>query len=281
MHHASNMTAAWGLLVLAGVLTGCGGGSDASSGDAALRPVPRAQPAELSARRLPIMKPATVRTDADQASGRAIEVRVLIEGRVAGDSVKRAASPDAACGDSLTDWLVIHNGAAVVGALVWVEGPTAVHARTSSVERRTTVTLEHCQLQPRVQVAPLGSTLQLVMRDARAASLVVVPVPPSLSADTISFLTDGQLVPVRRRTDSAGVLAIHATQRPWSRAYVAITPPAVSAISDGDGMARFTLDRSGRLAVLRVWHPSLGLMSATIDPSTVAENAVVTLTFKP
>lgn len=268
-----------GLLVLAGMMAGCGGDDTAS--EAPPRAVPSSQSATARSLRLPVMRLASARAGADPATGRALQVRVLIEGRIAGDSVLPVGVLDPTCGDSLRDTLVARNGPAVVGALVWVEGPTVVHAPAGTPERRATVTLSRCQLLPRVQVAPPGSMLQLVMRDPRVESLVVVPASRSVPIDTVSFLTDGQLVPVRARADSVGMLGVFATRLPWARAFVAVTPPAVSAISDVDGIARFTLDRTGRKAILRAWHPSLGIVSATVDPSTLADNAVITLTFKP
>jgi hypothetical protein len=268
------------MLAMAGALGACG--DSGTTGDPATpRAVPSSQTPAARALRLPVMKLAPSRRAANADSGRPLQVRVVIEGQLAGDSLIHADALDAACGTSLTDTLVTRSGVAVVGAMVWVEGPTAVFAPVGTPERRATVTVERCQLRPRLQVAPLGSTLQLVMRDARAETLVVVPSSISAPIDTITFLADGQLVPVRARADSVGVLAVYATRLPWARAYIAVTPPALSAITDSDGVARFTLDRTGRTAVFRAWHPALGLVSATVNPSTLAADAVVTLTFKP
>ncbi len=271
----------YGLLVLAGAVMGCGDSDASKSGDGVPRAVPRTQSAAARALPLPVMRLAQARIGADPATGRAVQVRVLIEGQIAGDSLINVGALDSTCGVGRTDTLVTRSGAAVVGAMVWVEGPTAVHAPAGTPERRTTISLEGCQLRPRVQVAPPGSMLLLVMRDPRAELLVVVPASVSVRIDTVSFLTDGQLVPVRQRADSVGVLAVYATRLPWARAFIAVTPPAVSAVTDVDGVARFTLDRAGRKAVLRAWHPALGIVSATVDPSTLANGAIVTLTFKP
>jgi hypothetical protein len=267
----------YGLLVMAIVTSGCGG-SDATTDAAPVRAVPREAP---GLERLPVLRLAPSRVATAGSIGRNILVRVLIEGRPAGDSLIRTGSVDPACGAHKTDTLVMRSGPAIVGALVWVEGPTAVYATAGTPERRATVTLAGCQLQPRVQVAPPGTMLQLVMRDPRAESLVIVPAPASAPIDTISFLTDGQLVPLRQRADSVGILAVYATGLPWARAFIAVTPPAVSAVTDFNGTVRFTLDATGRAASVRAWHPALGIVSATINPSTLADNATITLTFRP
>lgn len=267
------------LLVSAALLAACGGG-DGDSAAGLTRAVPTLQSKDARALRLPLLKPAASRADGGVV-GRSIAVRVLIEGRVQGDSLVRSGPVDRICADSMVDTLVTRNGNAVIGALVWVEGTTAVLTPAGNAERRATVTLGDCQLRPRVQVAPPGSTLQLVMRDGREEALVIVPATPATPIDTVQFLTDGQLVPVRDRADSIGVLAIYARLLPWARAFVAITPPGVSAVTDPDGVARFTLDPAGRSTTLRAWHPALGIVSATIDPSKLRAGEMVTLTFKP
>jgi hypothetical protein len=268
------------VLLAGALLSGCGGNGD-DVVEAAPRAVPASQSKAARALRLPVMRPAASRAATAGAPGRALQVQVLIADGVPGDSLIRTGSVEPACGEALVDTLVSRNGPAVLGALVWIEGTTAVIAPAGTPERRATVTLAGCQLQPRVQVAPPGSMLQLVMRDPRAESLVIVPSPVSVPIDTISFLTDGQLVPMQARADSIGVLAIFATGLPWARAFVAVTPPGVGAVSDVDGRARFTLDPAGRKAIVRAWHPALGIVSATIDPSTLAADAVITLTFRP
>ena len=267
------------LLALA-VLSACGGG-DADGGSSAQLAVPSSQSKDARALRVPLMRLAPSRPQSGSAAGRMVTVRVLIEGRVPSDSMARSAALDSACGGGVVDTLVTRNGNAVIGALVWVEGTTAVLTPTGTPERRATITLAECQLRPRLQVAPPGSMLQLVMRDRREESLVIVPALPSTPIDTVQFLTDGQLVPVRDRADSVGVLAVYATHLPWARAFIAITPPGVSAVTDPDGAARFTLDPTGRTTTLRAWHPALGIVSATVDPSQLRAGEMVTLTFKP
>ncbi len=268
------------MLSCVGALAACGGGD--GEGAAGLpRAVPSSQSKAARELRLPVMRLAPSRASVSGSTGRTITVQVRIEGGVKGDSLVRSAGVGFVCGDSLVDTLVTRNRDAVIGALTWVEGPTAVVMPSGNAERRATVTVSECQLRPRLQVAPPGSTLQLVMRDGRAEALVIVPATPSLPIDTVQFLTDGQLVPVRDRADSTGVLAIYATSLPWARAFIAITPPGVSAVTDPDGVATFTLDPAGRSTTLRAWHPALGVVSATVDPSTLRAGEKVTLTFKP
>jgi hypothetical protein len=114
---------------------------------------------------------------------------------------------------------------------------------------------------------------------ARTEALVVVPSSVSVPIDTVAFTMDGQLVPVQHRADSSGVLAIYATRLPWARAYIAILPAGVGGITAADGMTSFQFS-AGRKAVLRAWHPSLGVAVTTFDPDALAANGVVTLTYR-
>lgn len=265
--------------VLVATLTGCGNGEGAP-GAAAVATV-RLQSPSARAMRLPLMRPAPMLSPRAGLRAAAIDVRVRIEGGIPADTVMQSGRYEPSCGATMIDHIVAQRAGALDGALVWIEGTTAVIASGELGEHRPTVVYQLCELLPRLQLAAPGSTLQLVMRDERADSLVVVSARPSMPVDTISFVTDGQLVPLRQRADSTGVLGIHATRLPWARAYVAVTKPGASAITDVDGRAQFRVDASGTSAVVRAWHPALGVVSATIDPSKGTDTQAVTLTFRP
>jgi hypothetical protein len=64
-----------------------------------------------------------------------------------------------------------------------------------------------------------------------------------------------------------------------ARAYIAILPAGVGGITAADGMTSFQF-AAGRKAVLRAWHPSLGVAVTTFDPDALAANSVVTLTYR-
>jgi hypothetical protein len=246
----------------------------------AARAVPMAQSAAARALRLPRIRPSASRAITATDTPVVIDVEVRITGPSPRDSSVPAQALNAACDAAFVDTAVARDGDALQQAIVWVEGPAAALITDTHAEHRPTVRMEGCRLLPRMQVAAPGSMLQLVMRDSMAESLVVVPSAPTLPVDTVAFLMDGQLVPVRSLADSVGVIAIYATRLPWARAFVAITPTASSAITGLDGRARFTLDAHGRRTTIRAWHPSLGIVSGkvTLEAGRTAET--VTLTFK-
>ncbi|MCC7055375.1 MAG: hypothetical protein IT355_19030 [Gemmatimonadaceae bacterium] len=271
-----------GLLAVAVAGTGAFVFWPATDGDVVAPPraVPAAQSAAARALRLPRLRPSPsrLRTPADQPVQ--LEVRVVVAGTLPADTMVNAGAIEPACGAAFVDTAVTRRGSAVQDALVWVEGPAPVLIGAAPAEHRPTVRLEACRLQPRMQVAAAGSMLQLVMRDSLAESLVVVPSVMALPVDTVRFLMDGQLVPVRQVADSTGVVAIYAAHLPWARAFVAVTPTASGAVSDSTGTARFTLDARGARTTIRAWHPSLGVVSAKVKLGAGGSTQVVTLTFR-
>jgi hypothetical protein len=244
------------------------------------RAVPMAQSAAARALRIPRMRLARVALAPAGAQMVTVRVLVVIEGRLAADSTIQARSVDPSCTESFVDTAVVREGNAVSGVLLWVEGAGTVFSAQNQAEYRPTVVLEKCRLKPRVQLAAPGSTIQLATHDARTETLVVVPPRPSTPIDTITFNTDGQLVPVRQRADSTGVLGVYSTRLPWARAYVAIAPPGGSAITDATGAASFTFDRSSGTLTIRAWHPSLGVVAGNVTPSSAGTAPTLTLTYR-
>ena len=262
------------------LLVACSAGESAADVEAAARAAPMTQSPAARSLRLPVMRlvPA-VRADAGAAVA-TVRVRVMFEGQLPADTTVQARSVDPACRETFVDTSVVRNGNAIVGALVWIDGAGAVYSTVAGGEHRPIVTLEQCRLQPRMQLAAQGSTIQLVMRDARVERLVIVPPSIATPIDTIAFNTDGQLVPIRHRTDSTGVLGIYATRLPWARAFVAIAPTGAVAVTDADGVVSFTVDGSAKKLTVRAWHPSLGVVAGTLNPSALGAETTLTLTYR-
>ncbi len=271
----------WRCLVLSALALGIAacGPTDAGTSKAAARAESPSPSPSAHAWRLPLMRPQPSRevTAADRPVS--VHARVVFAGSAPMDTTVQVRSFAAACGASFVDTSVTRNGIAVADAMVWVEGATALREE-SVTEYRPTIQFDRCRLRPRLQLASPGSTLMLVMRDSLAQSLVVVPTSPPMAVDTVPFTMDGQLIPVRHRADSSGVVVVFAPGLPWARAYVGIAPPAAIALSDGAGAARFTLDGRATTVTVRAWHPSLGEAVATVSLRAATSTYEVTLTFK-
>jgi hypothetical protein len=260
------------------LLAACSGSGAAEEAAAEPRAVPVVQSEAARALRLPRMRVASVSAG---VTGAPLRVHVVVDGAMPPDTTIQVRNVDAACGESFIDTTVVHSGTSVAGALVWIDasGGAAVTMQPAA-EHRPTVVLEGCRLGPRVQVAAPGSTLQLVTRDSRVESLVVVPVSPAAPIDTVSFNTDGQLVPLRQRADSTGVVAIFATRLPWARAFIAVATPGTAGVTDLEGITTFSIASGARKISVRAWHPTLGIATGSITPAGGTTPAELTLTFK-
>lgn len=252
----------------------------AEDGDLPARAVPLAQSAASRALRLPRMHPSASRaiTPADQPV--VVDVHVLANGPTPRDSTIDARALQPACDGPVSDTLVVRTGDALQDVVVWVEGTGAALVTDAQAERRPVIRMDGCRLLPRLQVAAPRSVLQLVMRDSLAESLVVVPSAPALAVDTIRFMMDGQLVPVRQVADSTGMIAVYASRLPWARAFVAVVPPGAGAITDANGRVRFTLDGRAGKATIRAWHPVLGVVSQKVTLAPGGAPREITLTFR-
>lgn len=244
------------------------------------RAVPVAQSPTARAMRLPRMRPSASRTATPADRPVTIRVRVVFSGALPADTTVQARMFDPACGESFVDTAVVHNGNAVSDAVTWLEGPATALITDGRSERRPTVQLDLCRLRPHLQLAAPGSTVMLVMRDSLQESLVVVPSSPLVPVDTVQFIMDGQLVPAQHRADSAGMLAVYAARLPWARSFIAVAPPASSALTDADGRAQFTVDGRGGTVTVRAWHPSLGIVATKVALSPKQVDYEVTLTFR-
>jgi hypothetical protein len=265
------------LSVLSLIAVACTG-SGAEETDA--RAIPMSQSKAARALRLPVMRPAPSRGARASEQAAVLRVRVLYTGALPKDTTVQARNFNAGCLETFVDSAVARNGNAVVDAIVWIEGAAATLITAPRDDRRPMIVMDGCRLVPRLQVAAPGSTVQLVMRDSLSESFVLVPSSKYAAVDTVVFAFPGQLVPVRSAADSAGVLAVYGAGLPWARAFVAIAPTSGAAVTDADGRAQFALEALGGKAIVRAWHPSMGIVTATVTltPGTTAHD--VTLTFR-
>ena len=270
-----------GMAQLLASVTGCGADDAPGHAEAPPRAVPQGQSAAARALRLPLMAPSPGRVASAEDQAVVVEVQLRWGGAPLRDSTRTVPPSIAAgCGAAVVDTAPALQSGVVTSAIVWVEGPASTFVRAPAEDRRAMVRVEGCRLQPSLQMAEPGSGLLLVMRDSFPESLVVVPSSPRQPVDTVAFSTHGQLVPLQRRADSAGVVAVYSTQLPWSRAYVVIAPTSSRGMPDREGRVRFTLDGRARFTRIRAWHPVLGSASVEVPLNRSAAPPPVTLTFR-
>jgi plastocyanin len=180
------------------------------------------------------------------------------------------AKDRATCGSEVLDDAVRVRDGRLADAVVTLAGPGLAPAAPVRVR----LGQERCRFVPRVLVAPVGSTLEVVNAD---------PVLHTVNgwADRrprFSVVTPGAGATGSARLDRPGEVRVSCDVHAWMRAVVAVVD-GPAALSAADGTFALRGIPPGRYT-LRAWHERLGERTAELD--VPAEGAVrVELTLPP
>jgi hypothetical protein len=169
-------------------------------------------------------------------------------------------------------------------AVVWLAGVTSGASDTSS--RRVPLTLNDCQLEPRVQRAAVGATLLVGSRDAMNARLRFISADDTTIVDSagarvevaprelVPLADAGAVVPVSSVLAEPGLVEVRDDHHPWVRGWIAVAPHPYVAISNANG--EFSFDRvPAGTYVLVTWHERLGRIEMPVLVETGIETRVV------
>ncbi|MGZ8379399.1 MAG: carboxypeptidase-like regulatory domain-containing protein [Gemmatirosa sp.] len=196
---------------------------------------------------------------------------------LAGDAPRdTTVRPDASlarpCGASLVDRAVSHRGALVEGAIVWLSDVRA--GKASTAPRRHELTLERCQLHPRVAALPAGATLNVKGRDPLSMQLRATAWPAGDARAAWRMTDAGQVVPDDRVLATAGTLEVRGESLPWVRAWLLVFDQPYYATTSPAGTFMLDTVPPGRYTLV-AWHPRLGRVE---QPVTVAAGQGATVT---
>ena len=183
--------------------------------------------------------------------------------------------PDAAlqrpCGPSLVDRAVQRRGDAVEDAVVWLADVSG--GKPLGATRRHELTLDRCQLLPRVLAVGAGGTLNVHGRDPLSLRLRATAWPAGEARASWRLTDEGQVVPDDRVLVEPGTLEVRGESLPWVRAWVLVFDHPYFAPTTDAG--RFTLDSvpPGRYTLV-AWHPRLGRVEQPVTV-TAGETATV------
>lgn len=255
---------------------GCSRSSKAAANarDSAARDSAAAADAPSDAPRAPIT--ATGYVAGETSAVGSVRGSVELSGDAPADSVARPTSDQEVCGDSLSVRAIEHDGTHLAGVVVWLEG--VKRGKRIPLERRFDLSIEGCQMTPRVQAVLAGGTLNLHNTDAlvhRARFLRQGTRAPVASA---SYSDEGQVVPLTTPLRKAGLLEVRCDVHPWARAWIAVFDHPYFRTTERDGA--FTLDSvpAGRYTLV-AWHPRLGVVRQEVTVEAGKE-AAVTVTMK-
>jgi hypothetical protein len=108
------------------------------------------------------------------------------------------------------------------------------------LDRRLELTSARCKLEPRLQLALVGSTLNVHNEDQVAHQVELFRDGDAQPIYRIPFIFAGQLVPAQRPLSVPGVLEIRSTQDSALRSIVVVVDNPYATIAGADG--QFTID---------------------------------------
>ena len=229
------------ILLFIGVLGCSGDPSNAAVAHAASRP--SSGTIELPS--------ATYRVVALGAIG-SIAGTVEIDGNAPVDSVVTPTVDREVCGSAYPDSSVVLRGRALANVVVWLSDVR--EGKTLPVERRTEIVNQDCRLEPRVQGAVIGTTVNVLNEDRLAHTTRFLHGGPN--GDTLAVIPltdDGQVVPNEHLAAKAGLIAAACVQHPWTRGYIAVFESPYYSVTDASGAFRIDSVPPGKYRLL-IWH---------------------------
>lgn len=196
---------------------------------------------------------------------------VTFEGVRPPDSTVTPTSHQDVCGQTLMDEQVALSGDRLAGAVVWL-----ADARTGKrvpLARRFELVNARCRLEPRVQAALVGGTLNVRNDDPAPHRSRFVRQRTGRTIASVSQTDAGQVVPVDRVFPEAGLIEVRCDDHPWTRAWIAVFDHPYFAVTAADG--RFTMDSVPPGAYrLVAWHPRLGRVERKVKVANGAAESV-------
>lgn len=197
-----------------------------------------------------------------------------IEGgaNVIGDTVITPLTESTVC-DPFTETIVPSDNHGVGNAVAWLVGVTS--GPPPNAPRRITLTLDRCQLQPRVQRMALGSSILVKSRDAMTSQLTFTefgsPIAPRAQID---FSDAGQVVPSGKIALTPGIVEVRDARHPWVRAFAVVAPHPFVEVTSANGQFRFDSVPPGDYTLV-VWQEALGVRTRTVRVTSGVETRVV------
>lgn len=160
------------------------------------------------------------------------------------------------------------------GAVVWLDDiRTGLDVPAErKLDRRLELTAARCRLEPRLQLALVGSTLNVRNDESVAHQVQLFRDGGAQPIYRIPFIFAGQLVPAHRPLTVPGVLEARSTQDPSLRSVVVVVDHPYAAVVGADG--RFVIDSipPGRYKLMAM-NPT-GAAEQTVEVAANGEQTV-------
>lgn len=136
-------------------------------------------------------------------------------------------------------------------AIIWIADATS--GKPLPIERRAAVASDNCELDPRVQAAIVGTTVNVENDDKALHKFIFTHLGKHDTLTVIPFFNTGEVVASERIAKATGIVEVRCSFHPWMRAYVAVFDHPYFAVTAKSGT--FTIDSlpPGTYRVM-VWH---------------------------
>ncbi|MGH7619445.1 MAG: carboxypeptidase regulatory-like domain-containing protein [Gemmatimonadaceae bacterium] len=138
--------------------------------------------------------------------------------------------------------------------LVWIADVKA--GKALPIEKRVELDSEDCVLDPRVQAAVVGSTVNVFNDDRLEHRLVFTRAGTNDTLTVMPFFSDGQIVPSELLAKKPGIVAVTCAMHPWTHGYIAVFDHPYFDVTEKGG--KFSIDSlpPGSYTVM-IWHEGM------------------------
>lgn len=145
------------------------------------------------------------------------------------------------------------------------------------IRKKIQLSTVQCTFEPRVQVATLGSSLELLNKDG-ATHIIEAEIGPSTEF-TVTLSSAGDVV--RRPLVHTGLYKVNCTRHLWERAWIYVSQGPYATVTDARGHYSINKIFPGRYEV-RVWHEGWWLKrrSTTAHPEYTPEEEIQALSIR-
>jgi hypothetical protein len=158
------------------------------------------------------------------------------------------------CGTSAPG-AVVATAKGLSDAVVWIADMK--NGKPISIEKRIDLGSEDCVLDPRVQAAVVGTTVNVTNDDKLLHRLVFAEIGTHHVLTVMPFFNNGQVVATERLAKKSGIVEVRCALHPWTRAYIAVFDHPYFDVTGSDG--RFKIDSLPPGSYrLMVWHEGAG-----------------------
>lgn len=167
---------------------------------------------------------------------------------------QRVTRDSVVCGTTAEPVVSVDKKGDLSNAVVWIAD--AKTGKPFPIDKRAEMSSDNCAIDPRVQAAVVGTTVNVFNDDKLVHKLVFHRAGESDTLTKMPFYTTGQVVASERLATKPGVVEVRCEQHPWTRGYVLVFDHPYFAVTDTDGS--FSIDSlpAGSYKVM-VWHEGL------------------------